>query len=73
MIVICQNGTKAEFKTITIGGVFSNCVIGTKDGGNKYTIGKYRDAFTALTVVSKIIQHDGKRPYKMPGEDYEVK
>lgn len=66
MRVICQSGVEAEFKCFGVGGKFKNHVIGTQENGNQYDIGEYKDAFTALTILSKIIQHEGEELYRMP-------
>lgn len=65
MRVICQNGVEAELVKFGLGGVLNTHIIGTKENGNKYVIGEYNECFTALTELSKIIQHTGNEPYKM--------
>lgn len=71
--VICQNGVEGEFKTFGTAGRYGRAVTGTKENGNKYTIGEYKDGWTALTVLSQLIQHEGEEPFKMPKSDCEVK
>lgn len=71
--VICQNGEEDEFKFFGTCGKFGECVKGMDAHGEWQKIGKYKDWKTALFVVSEMIWHEGKEPYKMPAEDYKIK
>lgn len=82
MRVITQSGKEMEFKSFGfatrsgdtrcyITGNVESPQPGSVYDVGRYTIAGYKNNYVAVRVLSELLQHEGKEPYKLPPETYD--